>query len=271
MKLKQALIGAGFAGLTALSMGGCVPYSTGTNEIGVKYCKFWCLGNKVEIVPQSQTVFLLPLKNDWYNLDMSMQTFYMTADKKTGDRQRSDDLEFKTKEGNNIGQDVILTWKLDPTQAQHIIEEVGISIEDIKEKYVRPLARSIIRDFLNELTSPEFYEGQRRFEEASKATEELKKRFAAYGVLIDQVNLQDYRFEDPSYQTAINDAKNAGQDKEKYEREIASERENWAKQLQAQIGACNQMIAEAEGYKNQKTLDGDSYFIQSENSARATR
>jgi hypothetical protein len=247
----------------------CVPGSTGPSEVGVKYCKFWCGDEKVELIPPGKTVFYMPVKNEWFRLNLEMQSFYMTLDEKTGDRRRRDDLVFKTIEGNNIGQDVVLTWKLDHRKAKLIVETIGVDIEEIKEKFVRPLARSIVRDYFNRLKSSEFYESQRRFEEAQKANGELRQRFLKYGIIIDTVNPKDYRFEDDRYQIAINDAKKAGQDLEKYQLEKRSREEYWKKMLQEQIGQSNETIAAAQGEKASLIHRSDAYFSEKENEAQA--
>jgi len=243
--------------------------STETSEVGVKYCKFWCGDEKYELIPPGQTIFFMPVMNDWFTLNLEMQSFYMTMDENTGDRKRRDDLVFKTKEGNNIGQDVVVTWKLDHTKAVEIIENVGSDMTCIKEKYVRPIARSIVRDHFNRLRSNEFYESQRRFEEAQQATQVLKERFKEYGIIIDQVNPKDYRFEDERYQTAINDAKKAGQDLEKFRLEKKSQEEFWKKKLQEQIGQSNETIAEAEGRRASQHHQADAYYAEKEREATA--
>jgi len=255
--------------LALLASPACLPRSTDANEVGVKFCKIFCGSNKVETVEPGRTIFVMPFINDWYTLDISMQDFYMTRDAETGDRRRRDDLLFKTKEGNNISQDVVMTWKIDFRQAQRIIEEVGPDIEHIKEKIVRPIARSVVRDYFSMLNSDEYYEGQRRFEEAKNATIALKKKFAPYGIIIDQVNPRAYQFEDPKYQEAINAAKVAGQDLEKYLLEKDSQGEFGKKERQGQIGASNQTIAEAGGSSGSVRHQADATYEERKNEASA--
>lgn len=255
--------------LTLMATSGCLPRTTDANEVGVKFCKIFCGENRVETVEPGRTIFVMPFINDWYTLDISMQDFYMTRDAQTGDRRRRDDLLFKTREGNNISQDVVMTWKIDYRQAERIIEEVGPDIEHIKEKVVRPIARSTIRDFFSRLNSDEYYEGQRRFEEAKNATIALKEKFKAYGIIIDQVNPRNYQFEDPKYQEAINAAKVAGQDLEKYLLEKDSQVEFWKKELEGQIGASNQTIAEAGGASGSVRHQADATYEERKNEAAA--
>ncbi|MDF1564857.1 MAG: SPFH domain-containing protein [Deltaproteobacteria bacterium] len=255
--------------LTLLGSAGCVPRSTDANEVGVRFCKIFCGEERAEIIEPGRTIFMVPVINDWYTLDISMQDFYMTRDPESGDRRRRDDLLFKTREGNNISQDVVMTWKLDFRQAERIIEEVGPDIEHIKEKYVRPIARSVIRDHFSKLNSDEYYEGQRRFEEAKNATIALRENFAPYGIIIDQVNPRAYQFEDPNYQEAINAAKEAGQDLEKYLLEKDSQVEFWKKELEKQIGASNQTIAEAGGASGSIRHAADAALEERKNEANA--
>ncbi len=257
------------AAVAAMLGGGCLPYSTDSDEIGVRYCRWWCVGERSELIPPGQTVFRMPFNTDFYTLNISVQNFYMTMDTKTGDRPERDDIVFKTREGNNMGQDVVLNWKIDHAQADKVISQVGAEMDNIREKYVRPLARSIVRDFLNQLNSSEFYESQRRFSVVRRAEEELRKRFARYGIIVDRVDLQDYRFEDAEYQKAINNAKNAGQDLERYQRQVESERQHWAGELAKEVGESNKKIAEADGVKRRNTLEADAAFVESENKAQA--
>lgn len=254
-----------------LPLSGCTPHTTGDNEVGIRYCKFWCGDEKPEIILSGQTRFFMPLTNDWYTLKTDMQTFSMTADLTTGDRKEKDDLEFKTKEGNNIGQNVVLNWKIDPKEIDYIIRYVGTSMDDIKEKYVRPIARSVTRDYLNRLKSREFYEGKERFKAAQDATDELKKRFAPYRLIAEQLSAGKYKFGDDKFQTAINDAKNAGQSCDRYDKAIENERQNWLKQLETQKGISNQQIGAAEGNKRKIMLAADAYYTQKEQEALAIK
>ena len=271
MTLLQKIRQAGMAAVAAAAISGsagCV--STDTTEMAVVYCKWLCGSDKApEVVPGGRTQFYIPFRTKSYTLSTQLQTLAMTHDPTTGDRQKRDDIIFKSQEGNDIGQDVVLTWKLDVTQAQKIVEEVGTDIEDVKEKYVRPIARSIIRDYLSKLESKAFYEGQNRFTVADEAKTELKDKFKKYGLLVDQVNVQGYRFEEPKYQQAINDAKNAGQDREKAVQEIESQTQHWIKQLETQRGVSNQQIAEADGKKKITTTTADAYLYQSQEKAKA--
>lgn len=65
----------------------------------------------------------------------------MTANSKEGDRPVPDDVTFKTKDGNNVHIDVNVMWQIDPKKAGKIVSNVGTSIDEIKERLVRPISR----------------------------------------------------------------------------------------------------------------------------------
>ena len=62
---------------------------------------------------------------------------------------RKDDLRFKTSDGNDIETDVTVRWRIDPTKAVRIWELAAPSTRLLKDRLVRPQARSYVRDVLN--------------------------------------------------------------------------------------------------------------------------
>ena len=44
----------------------------------------------------------------------------------------SEDLEFKTVDGNDISVDVTVSWRIDPARAPHLLMKVGDNTEDIE-------------------------------------------------------------------------------------------------------------------------------------------
>ena len=50
---------------------------------------------------------------------------------------------------------------------------MGQSVDEIKERVVRPISRSVIRDIFNEITSEEYYQVTVKNRVAGKAKDEL--------------------------------------------------------------------------------------------------
>src|SRR6516165_3518949 len=116
-----------------------------------------------------------------------------------GDRPVPDDITFKTKDGNNVHIDVNVMWRLDPRKAAFRVSNVGQTILEIKERVVRPVARSVIRDVFNEITSEEYYHVTAKNKTAAQAREQLTKELEPFGIIVDLLQVQQHRF-DPEYQ-----------------------------------------------------------------------
>src|SRR5438270_5319648 len=140
-------------------LGACTLHSTDSNEVGVLTRKIALLGKsgvQDEVYAPGATYMFVAFVTDWATYKTSTQNLEMLADHSRGDRLARDDLEFKTHDGNDISVDVTVSWRIDPAKAPHLLKAVGGSTQVVKEKLVRTLVRSIVRDVLNTMTSEEF-------------------------------------------------------------------------------------------------------------------
>ena len=115
----------------------------------------------------------------------------MTSAKDRGDRGGDDAVEFKTTDGNDIRVNVTVAWRIEPERALHLLQRVGRSTAEIKEKLVRPACRTYVRDVLNELHSEEFTSRRSAFESA-KALEKLRSELGPEGVVVEQMLLGEH-------------------------------------------------------------------------------
>jgi len=58
----------------------------------------------------------------------------MTTIPNAGDKQYHDDLLFKTIDGNDIGLDVIISYRIDPQKAPFIVQYVAVDDFELKDK-----------------------------------------------------------------------------------------------------------------------------------------
>jgi regulator of protease activity HflC (stomatin/prohibitin superfamily) len=184
--------------------------ATSSTEVGVRTSLLGVLekrGDQQTYEPGG-VYFFLPVVNSWNTLPISQQNLMMIANPAEGDRPVADDITFKTKDGNNVYIDVNVMWRVDPKKAGYLVQHVGQSAEEIKERLVRPISRSVIRDIFNEITSEEYYQVNVKNRVAQKAKDELVKELEPYGVLVDMLQVQQHRF-DRDYQAAINAQKQA--------------------------------------------------------------
>jgi regulator of protease activity HflC (stomatin/prohibitin superfamily) len=186
-----------------------MPYTTGPTEIGVRTIKFGVFrkaGVDPKVYSPGSTYWFVPVINDWHTFDTKIQVLEMVLEAGRGDREGRDDLLFKTIDGNDISLDVIISYRIVPEKAPHILQYVAQTDEDIREYLVRTVTRSLPRDIFGELTTEEFYVSDKRATKAARSKEVLNEILMPYGIVVENVLTKDYRF-NPAYQKAIEERK----------------------------------------------------------------
>lgn len=269
------------AGILALTLSGCS--STSSTEVGVRTSLIGLFGKRGDqrIYEPGGTYFFLPLLNAWAKLPISQQNLFMNAQPGTGDRPVPDDITFKTRDGNNVYIDVNVMWRIDPRKAGYLVSNAGQSIDEIKERLVRPISRSVIRDTFNEITSEEYYQISEKNRMAEKAKNELAKVLAPYGILIDMLQVQQHRF-DSDYQAAINAQKQAEADVQtlieqqknvavQKKSELEAKRSDWNKRLEDARGEAGRVRNESDGYYQLKTNQAKAILAAAQAEADGVR
>jgi regulator of protease activity HflC (stomatin/prohibitin superfamily) len=259
--------------LLALSLGGCMPYSTGPTEVGVRTIKFGFLrksGVEPKAYEPGATYWFIPVINDWHTFDTRIQVTEMTIEPARGDRAGRDDLLFKTIDGNDISLDVIISYRIDPKKASHILQFVASSNQELRENLVRTVTRSAPRDVFGELKTEELYVSEERAKKATRAKDMLNQILSPFGIIVENVLTKDYRF-NPPYQKAIEDRKVADQMAEKAKSEARAAEEEYRTKLQDAVGSVNQMVARADGAFLQTKIEADAYYDQQDKIAKAIK
>jgi regulator of protease activity HflC (stomatin/prohibitin superfamily) len=251
--------------------------------VGVRTSLFGILEKRGEqqIYEPGGIYFFLPIVNAWNTLPISQQNLMMNANANEGDRPVPDDITFKTKDGNNVYIDVNVMWRVDPKKAGAVIANVGQSADEIKERLVRPISRSVIRDIFNEITSEEYYQVTVKNRVAGKAKDELAKELAPYGVLVDMLQVQQHRF-DADYQAAINAQKQAEADVQtlveqqknmevQKKSELEAKRSEWNKQAEDALGEAGRIRNEADGYYQTRTNEAKATIAVAQAEAEGVR
>ena len=271
LHLQRTVRAAFLAGLAALLMTGCMPYSTGPTEVGVRTIKFSFTGKKgvqEEVYRAGSTHFFVPFVTDWHTFDTRLQNLEMTAVEMRGDRPGRDDIVFKSIDGNDISLDVIISYRIDAQKAPMVLQEVAENDEELKENIVRTVARSKPRDIFGELLTEDFYLAEKRSEKAEQALEALSQILNPYGVIVERVGTRDYRF-NPAYQEAIEDRKVADQRAEKLKSETRAAIEEFLSKVEEAKGETARMEAEADGEYERSVIEADAYFEQQTRLAQA--
>jgi regulator of protease activity HflC (stomatin/prohibitin superfamily) len=240
--------------------------------VGVLVCKIslGCANKGVQsqLYPPGSTNFFAPFIRDFYVFDTKVQNLEMIADTSRGDRTAADDLQLKTTDGNDISMDVTVAWTIDPKRAPDLLRTVGVSTFEVKEKLVRPLARTLVRDVLNELDSEAVYNSDKRFEKAEKARTILTEALEGYGVQVQQVILHEHRFH-PEYERVIHDRKLAEQRAQQLKSETEAAAQEALRNLETARGQVASGIAAADGELAQAKLTADAEFFRQQQDADA--
>jgi regulator of protease activity HflC (stomatin/prohibitin superfamily) len=257
--------------MVTLTMGACMPHSTGLTEVGVRTRKFAFWGPKgVEdrIYAPGGTYFFLPFINDWNVFDTKLQNLEMTYSKQRGDRRSQDDLVFKTTDGNDISLDVIIAYRIDAKMAPHILQYVARDDRTLRDTIVRTVARSKPRDIFGELKTEAFYVAEARESQANKAKDALQSILGPMGVVVEKVLTNDYRF-NAEYTKAIEDKKVADQQVEKNKSAQHAALEEYKRKLEEAKGEVNKMVADADGQYLKDKIEADVYQEQQQLLAKA--
>lgn len=237
-------------GSFALLAGGCFRSTAGT-EVGIKIGKVF---GADEVVTPGTTVTVIPLLHDWYVFDTKTQSLEMK-----GEGEAGDELDFKTRDGNDIGVDVTVLYHLDAQKAPNVLRTVAADMDDVKRLLVRPLSRSIPRDALNELSSEDFYDSDKRSAAETKAEQNLAKELEPYGIICERVVLGNYRFH-KAYQDAIDAKKVADQAVNKNRSGADAVEKEWERELETTKGQVSQLVASEKGKAEQVHLQADAYY-----------
>jgi regulator of protease activity HflC (stomatin/prohibitin superfamily) len=260
--MKNLLIALSAAAIATLAA--CTPHTTAATEVGVRFSK---ITRTTEIAQPGATYFFAPFVNDWTVFDVSTQNLVMSH-KSEGDRKEKDDLRFKTRDGNDIETDVTVRWRIDGSKAAQIWQQSAPSTNALKERFVRPQARSYVRDVLNRLDSEEYYNPDLRFRAANDATKTLSAHLLPYGIIVEQVILGDFSFK-PDYQNLINRRKEAEKQAEKLEAQILATLEANKANLQTKIAELTEQLTRAQGELQQAKTAADAYLVRRNQEAQA--
>ena len=268
----RRLLKVALCALAAALATGCVSRSTSETEVGVLVCKLsiGCPNEGVQqqVYPPGSTTFFAPWIRDWFVFDTKIQNLAMTLSKDKGDRAERDDLVFKTTDGADVSMDLTVVWGIEAGRAPFVLENVASDTQGVKEKLVRPMARTLIRDVLNGLDSESIYNADRRFAASDEAQKKHAAALSPYGVLVSQVILHEHRFT-PEYEKIIHDRKLAEQRAEQLKSEAEAAQQEALRDLEAARGKVASDMAAAQGQLDKAKLEADAFHYEQSKNAEA--
>jgi regulator of protease activity HflC (stomatin/prohibitin superfamily) len=106
-----------------------------------------------------------------------------------GDKAKDDSVTVIALGGGSMSVDVTVRFALANDKASELFRQAG-TLQLVKDRFVRPDAREVIRNVFGQFTAEEGYSTKRAII-ATKVTDELKPRLEARGILVDSVNIRD--------------------------------------------------------------------------------
>ncbi len=152
-------------------------------EVGVLLDRFT---GEVTIIEQSGAKIYNGIRHQFSVLDKTLQTLDMTDNTGRGDRKGKDDIKIKTKDGSDVYVNVKVQYRIIPEAADLVAATSGLG-DAFKQKWARDYSRTIIRNYLGELTTEEFYDSSKRDAKLVLAQNSMNDRLNRFGINIDSI------------------------------------------------------------------------------------
>ncbi|MFO1501961.1 MAG: SPFH domain-containing protein [Verrucomicrobiota bacterium] len=228
-------------------------HATDSTEVGVRTVK-WLGQRGVEnrVYQPGSAYFFMPIINAWDTFDTRLQVVEMRGPSQ---------LTIKTRDGNDLFVDVTFSYRIDPTKAPHIRQDVAKNDAELREKVFKTVARSRTRDFLGALSTDEFTHTESRNHAVDFAKEGLQTIFTPYGIILERLAVMDYRF-DPDYLKVITEKKIAEAKTLEIRAQMEAQREANKRYVNEAEGQVKSMIASAQGRYSNTVSAADAEFDQ---------
>lgn len=122
-----------------------------------------------------------------HEMDVRTQNYTMSGVTDEGNVKGDDAIRALTRDGLEIVIEVTVLYKVLPTSAPKIYNEIG---KDYQDKVIRPLARSRIRDFSVGYEAIELY-SSKRDEFQQKIFKTVEEDFLARGLILEQLLIRN--------------------------------------------------------------------------------
>lgn len=190
--------------------------------------------------------------------DAKTQNYTMSSVHDEGDKAGDDAIRVLTKDGLEVVVDLTVLFRIIPSEAPHVLAEIG---ENYKDKVVRPITRTMIRDNAVYYDAVGLY-SLKRNEFQQRIYTDIEKNFKKRGLVLEQLLIRNINLP-TSVKTTIESKINAEQDAQKMQFVLQKEKqEAERKRVEAQGIADYQKIL-STGLSD-KQLQYESIIAQKE-------
>lgn len=184
-------------------------------QVGVKVL----FGKVDDDILNSGLHFINPIV-DVKDLDIKTQNYTMSGIHDEGNQAGDDAIRVLTADGLEVTIDLTVLYRLIPTEAPRLLRETGI---DYKDKIVRPLTRTKIRDNSVYYDAISLY-STKRDEFQTRIFQSIEKDFKSRGLILEQLLVRNITLPQ-SVKTTIESKINAEQDAQKMQFVLQKEKQ----------------------------------------------
>jgi hypothetical protein len=195
-----------------------------------------------------------------------------------GQLVQAEDVHTRARDGNEAALKLTVRYRIspEPESLVRLVQQVAQTNEDVRRLVISSV-RSEIRTHMNKLRTAEFRDDKKRNDTVDEALASIRETLSPWGIDVEAINLKQYRFvrllqdgsEDTSYQDRLRDIQEKEQDIEGERTRIETVRAKKKTEFSQAESIFNARIAQAKGYKEQSTYQGDSYYAAKVNEAKA--
>jgi len=236
-------------------------------EVGILLDRF---SGEITVIEQSGAKIYNGITHQFSTLDKTLQTLEMTESTSRGDRKGKDDIKIKTVDGSDVYVDVKVQYRIMPEAADVVVATSGLH-DAFKQKWARDYARTIIRNYLGELTTEEFYDSSKRDAKLVLAQNSMNERLNQYGINIDSIVIPQRPHFYAEYEEMIKKKKLADQAvleeqskalaaKQKQQTLLVQETNRKNVAVEQFSGQMQQKIIQAQAEAERGRKEADAYF-----------
>lgn len=155
--------------------------------------------------------------NDVHKMDKTVWVYTCTNQQGEGAKDHSDAIWAPTKDGIKMGIDISVSWRIDPSMASWIYQNVTESDGGntgryiwLEENVIRTKLKSTLALSVSNYSPIEVYSTKREVIQ-NDVIERIRKEVNSYHLIIDQVDIREVYY-NPEYETASNNKKLAEQE-----------------------------------------------------------
>jgi regulator of protease activity HflC (stomatin/prohibitin superfamily) len=157
---------------------------------------------------------------DVNRFDVRTQNYTMSAVHDEGDKEGDDAIRLLTSDGLEVVIDLSVLYRIQPEKAPEILRTLGA---DLKDKIVRPVSRTKIRDNAVYYDAISLY-STKRDEFQQRIFQSIEKEFSARGIVLESILIRNVTLPQ-SVRTTIESKINAEQEAQKMKFVLDKERQ----------------------------------------------